>query len=113
ALIAELESRGFATPIVDAEIPDPASGTELAVAEAFWPDGLQHGVGSRWFWNSTQRMPTCPGWRNWGIRYSPPWMRSWASSRTRVSPQPANHRRSVKSPASHRQAMSKRISQNG
>lgn len=46
ALIAELASRGFATPIIDSEIPDPVSGTELAVAEAFWPNGLQHGVGS-------------------------------------------------------------------
>lgn len=46
AMIAELESRGFATPVVDTDIPDPASGAELAVAEAFWPEGLQHGVGS-------------------------------------------------------------------
>lgn len=45
-LIAELESRGFATPLVDTDIPDPVNGAELAVAEAFWPDGLQHGVGS-------------------------------------------------------------------
>jgi hypothetical protein len=45
ALIDELESRGFATPVVDTEIADPVSGVELAVAEAFWPDGLQHGVG--------------------------------------------------------------------
>lgn len=46
SLITELESRGFATPVVDAEIPDPASGAELAVAEAFWPEGLQRGLGS-------------------------------------------------------------------
>ncbi len=46
ALIAELENRGFAAPVVDAEIPDPSSGAELAVAEAFWPDGLQVGIGS-------------------------------------------------------------------
>jgi hypothetical protein len=46
ALISELESRGFATPVVDADIPDPVSGAELAVAEAFWPDGLQPGLGS-------------------------------------------------------------------
>lgn len=46
ALITELESRGFATPEVDTEIPDPISGAELAVAEAFWPEGLQVGVGS-------------------------------------------------------------------
>ena len=46
ALIAEVESRGLASPVVDTGIPDPVSGTELAVAEAFWPHGLQHGVGS-------------------------------------------------------------------
>lgn len=46
ALIAELESRGFATPVLDTDISDPISGVELAVAEAFWPHGLQHGVGS-------------------------------------------------------------------
>jgi hypothetical protein len=44
-LIDELVRRGFATPIVDAEIADPVSGVELAVAEAFWPDGLQQGLG--------------------------------------------------------------------
>ncbi|ORV46317.1 hypothetical protein AWC02_11305 [Mycolicibacter engbaekii] len=46
AAIAELTERGFATPTVDAEIADPASGVPLAVAEAFWPDGLQTGVGA-------------------------------------------------------------------
>lgn len=46
ALIAELENRGFATPVLDTGISDPISGVELAVAEAFWPHGLQHGVGS-------------------------------------------------------------------
>ncbi|MCH9733551.1 MAG: DUF262 domain-containing protein [Actinomycetia bacterium] len=46
ALISELEGRGFATPVIDTEIPDPQTGVELAVAEAFWPDGLQHGIGS-------------------------------------------------------------------
>ncbi len=46
ALIAELESRGFATPLVDSGIADPISGAELAVAEAFWPEGLQPGFGS-------------------------------------------------------------------
>ena len=44
-LIDELEKRGFATPAVDAEIADPVTGVELAVAEAFWPDGLQLGIG--------------------------------------------------------------------
>ncbi|MCX5045262.1 DUF262 domain-containing protein [Aldersonia sp. NBC_00410] len=46
ALISTLESRGFATPDIDTEIADPVNGTELAVAEAFWPDGLQRGLGS-------------------------------------------------------------------
>lgn len=46
AVIAELAERGFATPTVDAEIADPASGVPLAVAEAFWPEGLQTGVGA-------------------------------------------------------------------
>lgn len=46
ALITTLEGRGFATPETDAEIPDPLSGTQLAVAEAFWAEGLQPGLGS-------------------------------------------------------------------
>lgn len=46
ALIADLQARGFAAPLVDAEIADPISGTELAVAESFWPNGLQDGVGA-------------------------------------------------------------------
>lgn len=46
ALLTELDKRGFAAPLVDTEIPDPVSGAELAVAEAFWPDGLQCGIGS-------------------------------------------------------------------
>ncbi|MEZ0382115.1 DUF262 domain-containing protein [Mycobacterium sp. pW045] len=46
AVIAELAERGFATPTVDAEIADPVSGVQLAVAEAYWPDGLQTGVGA-------------------------------------------------------------------
>ena len=45
ALISTLKGRGFATPETDAEIPDPVSGAQLAVAEAFWPDGLQPGMG--------------------------------------------------------------------
>jgi hypothetical protein len=45
SLIEELDCRGFASPIVDAEIADPVSGAELAIAEAFWPDGLQQGIG--------------------------------------------------------------------
>lgn len=44
-LIAELRRRGYAEPEVDAEIPDPDTGTVLAVAEAFWPKGLQEELG--------------------------------------------------------------------
>ncbi len=45
ALIAELNRRGYAEPEVDAEIPDPDTGAVLAVAEAFWPKGLQEELG--------------------------------------------------------------------
>ncbi|WP_168705445.1 GmrSD restriction endonuclease domain-containing protein [Gordonia paraffinivorans] len=45
ALVDELVDRGFAAPVVDTEVADPVTGAELAVAEAFWPDGLQAGVG--------------------------------------------------------------------
>ncbi|BBZ79498.1 hypothetical protein MANY_48350 [Mycolicibacterium anyangense] len=45
ALIAELSRRGYAEPEVDAEIPDPDTGAVLAVAEAFWPKGLQEELG--------------------------------------------------------------------
>ncbi|WP_283137519.1 hypothetical protein [Rhizohabitans arisaemae] len=44
-LVAELGRRGFAEPALDSEIADPANGAALAVAEAFWPDGLQTGQG--------------------------------------------------------------------
>lgn len=44
-VIAELEELGCVEPDVDAEIADPESGRVLAVAEAFWPDGLQPGIG--------------------------------------------------------------------
>lgn len=44
-LIAELNRRGYAEPEVDAEIPDPDTGAVLAVAEAFWPRGLQEELG--------------------------------------------------------------------
>lgn len=44
-LIEELTRLGYGTPELDSEIADPATGRELAVAEAFWPDGLQPGQG--------------------------------------------------------------------
>ncbi|NVN50339.1 DUF262 domain-containing protein [Mycolicibacterium hippocampi] len=45
ALIADLAARGYAEPEVDAEIPDPETGAVLAIAEAFWPKGLQQELG--------------------------------------------------------------------
>ncbi|HEU5110451.1 MAG TPA: hypothetical protein VFT95_18070, partial [Micromonosporaceae bacterium] len=44
-LVAELSGLGCVEPQVDTEIADPATGRVLAVAEAFWPDGLQPGLG--------------------------------------------------------------------
>ncbi|MQA13359.1 MAG: DUF262 domain-containing protein [Pseudonocardiaceae bacterium] len=45
SLLDELADLGYATPAVDAEIADPETGRVLAVAEGFWPDGLQVGQG--------------------------------------------------------------------
>jgi hypothetical protein len=45
ALVAELTAMGYAEPALDCEVADPATGRELAVAEAYWPDGLQVGQG--------------------------------------------------------------------
>lgn len=45
AMIAELHELGYAEPDTDTEITDPVTGRFLSMAEAFWPDGLQHGVG--------------------------------------------------------------------
>jgi len=44
-LIDELMRIGYGEPLTDTEIPDPVSGRVLAMAEAFWPDGLQPGQG--------------------------------------------------------------------
>lgn len=44
-LVATLTEWGFTTPERDVEISDPETGEVLAVAEAFWPDGLQTGTG--------------------------------------------------------------------
>jgi hypothetical protein len=46
ALVDELIGMGYAKPALDAEIADPQTGRPLAVAEAFWSDGLQPGQGS-------------------------------------------------------------------
>ena len=44
-LVHELIELGCVEPQIDIAIEDPETGTELAVAEAFWPDGLQPGLG--------------------------------------------------------------------
>ncbi|MEU4376949.1 GmrSD restriction endonuclease domain-containing protein [Pseudonocardia alni] len=46
SLLDELVEMGFARPALDTEIPDPETGRPLAVAEAFWADGLQPGQGA-------------------------------------------------------------------
>lgn len=45
-LIEEVLHMGLAEPILDSEIADPDNGRVLAMAEAFWPDGLQPGQGA-------------------------------------------------------------------
>ncbi|WP_067968398.1 GmrSD restriction endonuclease domain-containing protein [Nocardiopsis trehalosi] len=45
-LIEELVRAGCAEPETDTAIGDPETGRELAVAEAYWPDGLQPGQGA-------------------------------------------------------------------
>lgn len=44
-LFADLEHEGFAPPEADVEVTHPETGELLAVAEAFWPRGLQEGLG--------------------------------------------------------------------
>ncbi|RVW05987.1 GmrSD restriction endonuclease domain-containing protein [Rhodococcus spongiicola] len=45
-MVSELRRLGYAEPSTDAEITDPVTGRALAVAEAFWPGGLQVGQGN-------------------------------------------------------------------
>ncbi|MCX6462281.1 MAG: DUF262 domain-containing protein [Pseudonocardiales bacterium] len=45
ALVEELAGLGYARPLLDEEITDAETGRVLAVAEAFWPSGLQTGQG--------------------------------------------------------------------
>ena len=45
-LLTELGVAGYANPALDAEIADPETSRALAVAEAYWPEGLQAGQGS-------------------------------------------------------------------
>ncbi|NYH50458.1 hypothetical protein HNR06_000047 [Nocardiopsis arvandica] len=44
-MVDTLRRLGFAEPKLDTEISDPERGTVVAEAEAFWPDGFQHGIG--------------------------------------------------------------------
>ena len=37
---------GLACPTLDVEVPDPETGAVLAVAQAFWVEGLQAGQGA-------------------------------------------------------------------
>lgn len=46
AAVAELENLGGVVPERDIEIADPVTGEVLAVAEAWWPEGLQPGLGA-------------------------------------------------------------------
>jgi hypothetical protein len=46
ALVSDLTNLGCVQPSLDIGIADPATGNVLAVAEAYWPDGLQPGQGS-------------------------------------------------------------------
>ncbi len=45
ALVEELVRLGCTEPGLDSEIADPSTGNQLAVAEAYWADGLQPGQG--------------------------------------------------------------------
>jgi hypothetical protein len=44
-LVEQLTADGCARPLFDTEIADPETGRQLAIAEAYWPDGLQPGLG--------------------------------------------------------------------
>ena len=46
ALVEELVRMGLTCPALDAEVPDPETGAVLAVAQAFWAEGLQAGQGA-------------------------------------------------------------------
>lgn len=45
SLVEYLEGEGFARPEFDVEVSHPETGQILAVAEAYWPRGLQEGLG--------------------------------------------------------------------
>ncbi|MFC5815133.1 GmrSD restriction endonuclease domain-containing protein [Nonomuraea harbinensis] len=45
AMVEEMRRLGYAEPALDSELADPVTGRALAIAEAYWPDGLQVGQG--------------------------------------------------------------------
>ena len=45
SLMGHLQEAGYAEPELDTAISDPELGGVIAEVEAFWPDGLQHGLG--------------------------------------------------------------------
>jgi hypothetical protein len=45
-LLTELDELGCTPPLTDTEIANPETGRVLAIAEAFWPYGLQPGQGA-------------------------------------------------------------------
>jgi Protein of unknown function DUF262 len=44
-LVRELVALGCAEPAIDCEVPEPADGSVLTIANACWPEGLQPGQG--------------------------------------------------------------------
>ncbi|MBB5773722.1 hypothetical protein HD596_000478 [Nonomuraea jabiensis] len=44
-MVEAMRQLGYVEPALDSEIADPVDGRVLAVAEAFWPEGLQTGQG--------------------------------------------------------------------
>jgi hypothetical protein len=45
-VVQQLLDEGCTRPLLDTEIADPETGHQLAIAEAYWPDGLQPGLGN-------------------------------------------------------------------
>jgi hypothetical protein len=78
--VEELVGSGAARPSLDAEIADPETGRPLAVAEAFWPNGLQPVKGRPSSWSLIRTRRTCIGSLSSATRSSPLWMRCVAMS---------------------------------
>ena len=45
ALLSDLAEHAVVAPLRDCQVNDPTTGERLAIAEAYWPDGLQPGRG--------------------------------------------------------------------